>query len=137
MLSLDSTDYPYPASIPEGRFADYNVQLSSKPLQDVTLYFFTDPYITTAVTSLLFSSAADGYSNWNVNQRLRIYALSDVEATTSTIPSSSPLRIEFQSADPKFNSVFTIFNVPIEPATSSKNILSYPLIQCVSFLHIV
>jgi hypothetical protein len=63
-------DFPYPASIPEGRFANYGIVLATKPLGDVSVSLSTSDMLTIAPSEFTFTP-----ENWDVPQTFRVVAI--------------------------------------------------------------
>jgi hypothetical protein len=98
--------YPFPRRISEGRFADFDIRLSSIPLSNVNLTFSHDAYISLGTNFFHFTPVS-----WNITQRLRVYAIHD--SIVNKVNPSSNLTIKFTSPDYKFNNAITVVTVPI------------------------
>ena len=100
MNILKSNNYPYPLRIPEGRYADFFVSLSSRPLSAVNITLHaSDTHVSLAPLWFYFTP-----ESWNSSQTLRIYAIHD-SIVDSTASDQSTLYMALESDDYKFNGV--------------------------------
>ena len=91
------TDFPYPANLPEGRFANYYVTLATIPQSPVNISL--SPSSALIVTPLFFSFTP---ATWNVSQEIHVVAIQDNVVRSSPFPAY--LNWAFASADGNYSS---------------------------------
>jgi hypothetical protein len=94
------TDYPYPASIPKGGFANYVLTLTAIPQSDVQITIVASSPLSVSPSIFTFSPAT-----WNVPQEVHIVAIMD-HVIVKPSPFDAYLAWQFSSADGNFSSVY-------------------------------
>lgn len=120
--------YPYPAELPEGRWAVYEITLPSRPQKPVNISFHSlSNSLALLPVSMVFTP-----DQWNVPQDLVVFALQG----NNTGPSSYDVafNMSLQSSDKNFDQ----YHVPNFNLTVESNNLGERLIQsllvCASLL---
>lgn len=109
-----STAYPFPPRIAEGRYADFLVSLASIPLQNVTVVLQADAHVTLDPAVLHFTP-----QGWNSSQVLRVYALDDGVVDPPNFHSN--MGITLFSQDPKFDNIsLASVHIPLTDSNKGK-----------------
>ena len=110
-----SDDFPYPALIPEGRDAIYDVILTARPTNSVTVNVDDESVLTSATPSQLVFEP----ENWNVPQQVTVSAVQDV--TSWAEPQQANITFALSSDDVNFDSIASYLTVGVEDDDQSKH----------------
>ena len=115
MVVIRKESYPYPANIPEGRWAVYEVTLPNMPKERVVIAFRSlSDKISLSHQVMIFEPA-----QWNIPQDLVVYALEDTANLQSPYPASFNMSLSSQDRNYNGSSV-PEFNITVEDNDEGK-----------------